>query len=209
MTRGVALSVALLVVGGASSCGGTGTVAASDRPRTYSPSDLEAFVLRPDEGPEGTRFVEGASGPLTLERFWPSSCCPSQQQAFAEAGFAAGYGALFERPGRSGEPIDTRPGFEQLSSRAALFRSEAGASGAMTGWTEYQDAGELDPLPAGGLGEDAGAFVGSPDAPAETVVLYVWRMGRLLLYLRASMGTGTVPVEQVRVLADRMDRRAS
>ena len=123
MTRGVALSVALLVVGGASSCGGTGTVAASDRPRTYWPSDLEGFVLRPDEGPEGTLFVEGASGPLTLERFWPSSCCPSQQQAFDEAGFVAGYGVLFERPGRSGEPIDTRPGFEQLSSRALRRRT--------------------------------------------------------------------------------------
>ncbi len=209
MTRGVALSVALLVMAGASSCGGTGTVAASDRSRTYSPSDLEEFVLGPDEGLEGTRFVEGASGPLTLERFWSSSCCPSQQQAFAEAGFVAGYGVLFERPGRSGEPIDTRPGFEQLSSRAALFRSETGASQAMAGWTEYQDAGELDPLPARGLGEEAGAFMGSPDAPAETVVLYVWRMGRLLLYLRASVGTGTVPVEQVRELADRMDRRAS
>jgi hypothetical protein len=209
VTRGVALAVALLVMAGASSCGGTETVAASDRSRTYLPSDLEGFVLRPDEGPEGTRFVEGASGPLTLERFWPSSCCPSQQQAFAEAGFLAGYGVLFERPGRSGEPIDTRPGFEQLSSRAALFRSEAGASEAMAGWTEYQDAGELDPLPGHGLGEEAGAFMGSPDAPAETVVLYVWRMGHLLLYLRASVGTGTVPVEQVRALVDRMDRRAS
>ena len=209
MTRGVVLSVALLVVAGASSCGGTDTVAASDRPRVYSPADLQGIVLRPDEGPQGTRFVEGASGLLTLERFWPSSCCPSQQQAFEEAGFVAGYGVLFERPGRSGEPIDTRPGFEQLSSRAALFRSEAGASEAMAGWIEYQDAGEMDPLPGRGLGQETGAFVGSPDAPAETVVLYVWRTGRLLLYLRASVGTGTVPVDQVRALADRMDRRAS
>lgn len=209
MTRGVALSVALLVAAAVSSCGGTDTMAASDRPRTYSPDDLRGFVLRPDEGPEGTRFVEGASGTLTLKRFWPSSCCPAQQQAFADAGFVTGYGVLFERPGMSGEPIDTRPGFEQLSSRAALFRSEAGASEAMAGWIEYQDAGEMDPLPGRGLGEETRAFVGSPDAPAETVVLYVWQIGRLLLYLRASAGTGTVPVEQVRALADRMDRRAS
>jgi hypothetical protein len=209
VTRGVALSVALLVAATASSCAGTETVAVSDRPRTYSPADLKGLVLRPDEGPEGTRFIEGGSGTLTLKRFWPSSCCPSQQQAFAEAGFVAGYGVLFERPGRSGEPIDTRPGFEQISSRVALFRSEAGASEAMAGWIEFQDAGEMDPLPGRGLGQETGAFVGNPDAPAETVVLYVWRMGRLLLYLRASVGTGTVPVEQVRALADRMDRRAS
>lgn len=184
-------------------------VAASDPPRAYSPADLEGIVLRPDEGPEGTRFVESASGAMTLERFWPSSCCPAQQMAFADAGFEAGHATLFERPGRSGEPIDTRPGFEQLSSRAALFRSELGASEAMAGWIEYQDAAELDPLPARGLGEVAEGFVGSPDAPAETVVLYVWRIGRLVLYLRASVGTGTVSVEQVRAMADRMDRRAS
>jgi hypothetical protein len=203
---GLPLAMALLVV--AASCG-NGMVAASDPPRAYSPADLEGIVLRPDEGPEGTLFVESASGTMTLERFWPSSCCPAQQMAFADAGFEAGHATLFERPGRSGEPIDTRPGFEQLSSRAALFRSELGASEAMAGWIEYQDAGELDPLPARGLGEVAEGFVGSPDAPAETVVLYVWRIGRLVLYLRASVGTGTVPVEQVRAMADRMDRRAS
>jgi hypothetical protein len=204
---GLPLAMALLVVA-AASCG-NGMVAASDPPRAYSPADLEGIVLRPDEGPEGTLFVESASGTMTLERFWPSSCCPAQQMAFADAGFEAGHATLFERPGRSGEPIDTRPGFEQLSSRAALFRSELGASEAMAGWIEYQDAGELDPLPARGLGEVAEGFVGSPDAPAETVVLYVWRIGRLVLYLRASVGTGTVPVEQVRAMADRMDRRAS
>ena len=204
---GLSLALALLVVA-AASCG-KGTVAASDPPRAHSPADLEGIVLRPDEGPEGTLFVESASGTMTLERFWPSSCCPAQQLAFADAGFEAGHATLFERPGRSGEPIDTRPGFEQLSSRAALFRSELGASEAMAGWIEYQDAGELDPLPARGLGEVAEGFVGSPDAPAETVVLYVWRIGRLVLYLRASVGTGTVAVEQVRAMADRMDRRAS
>jgi hypothetical protein len=205
---GLAPAVVLLVVATAS-CAGEGTVAASGPPRTYSAVDLEGIVLRPDEGPEGTRFIESASGSMTLERFWPSSCCPAQQIAFADAGFEAGHATLFERPGRSGEPIDTRPGYEQLSSRAALFRSEFGASEAMAGWIEYQDAGELDPLPDRGLGEDAEAFVGSPDAPAETVVLYVWRIGRLVLYLRASVGSGTVPVEQVRALADLMDRRAS
>jgi hypothetical protein len=208
VTRGLALSLALLVAG-ASSCAGRETVGASHRPRTFAPADLGGVVLRPDEGPDGTRFVEGASGSLTVRQFWPSTCCPSQQDAFEEAGFLAGYGVLFEKPGRSGEPIDTRPGYELLSSRAALFRSEAGASDAMAVWMEYQDTSELEPLPVEGLGEEGAAFVGSPDAPAETVVLYFWRMGRLLLYLRASVGSGTVVVEQVRTMADRMDRRAS
>jgi hypothetical protein len=206
VTRGLAICVALAVVG-ASSCDEARRAVASDP--TYTAGQLEAFVLRPDEAPEGTRFIEGASGTLPLKRFWPSSCCSAQQAGFDEAGFEAGYATLFERPGRSGEPIDTRPGFEQVSSRVALFRSDDGASEAMATWIEYQDAGELDRLPGRGLGDEVGAYVGSPDAPAETVVLYVWRMGRLLLYLRASVGTGSVPVERVRELADRMDRRAS
>jgi hypothetical protein len=208
VTGQLAVCVAVALVG-APACDRASRVTASGPDRTYTAGDLEGFVLRPDEAPEGTMFVEGASGTLSLERFWPSSCCPAQQAAFDEAGFVTGYGSLFERPGRSGEPIDTRPGFEQLSSRAALFRSEAGAIEAMAGWIDYQDAGELDPLPGRGLGEEVGAFVGSPDAPAETVVLYVWRTGRLLLYLRAAVGTGSIPVERVRELAARMDGRAS
>ena len=208
MTRGLALCLGLAVLG-ASACQGADGVSAADPARSYGPEDLEGLVLRPDEGPDETGFVEGASGTMVLERFWPSSCCPAQQAAFDEAGFVEGYAALFERPGRSGVPIDTRPGFEQVSSRAALFRSDAGASEAMAEWLDYQDAAELDPLPTRGLGEEAHAVVGSPAAPAETVVLYLWRMGRLLLYLRASVGTGSVPVERVRELADRMDRRAT
>lgn len=205
MTRALALVTVLFVAAGACRADG----AAPGPPRTYSSSDLAGLVLGPEEGPPGTRFVEGASGPLTVEQFWPSSCCPGQQEAFDDAGFRAGYAALFERPGRSGEPIDTRPGYELLSSRAALFDTEEGAREAMGSWLDYHQAPELDPLPVDGLGQEAEAYVGSPDAPAETVVLYVWRMGRLVLYLRASMGTGTIPVQRTRELADRMDRRAS
>ena len=192
-----------------SSCADRTSVDAASRDRPYSTSELEGFVLRPDEGPPGTRFVEGGSGPLSVEQMWPSSCCPAQQEAFDDAAYRAGYGALFVRPGHSGEPIDTRPGFEVVNSEAALFVTEEGATEAMGVWVDYHEASELDALPAEGLGEDAAAFVGSPNAPAETVVLFFWRKGRLVLFLRATGGTGTVRVEEVRGWAGRMDRRAS
>jgi hypothetical protein len=203
----VSFGLTLTLAGAA--CADEGT----ERPvesRTYSADDLEAFVLRPQEAPSPTRFVEGGSGPLTtVEQFWPSVCCPAQQEAFADAGFQAGYGALFERPGRSGDPIDTRPSYELISSRVALFATEDGAEDAMREWIEYHAAPELASLPARGLGEDAHAFVGNPNAPAETLVMYFWRLGRLVLSLRVSAGAGTVSVSEVRALVDRMHGRAS
>lgn len=199
----------VMVVLLATACGDRASGDDRQAARPYSASELEGFVLRPDEGPPGTQFVEGASGSLSVEQFWPSSCCPVEQEAFADAGFQAGYATLFERPGRSGNPIDTRPGYELVSSRVALFGTDDGAAEAMDAWIEVHEAPELDPLPVEGLGDEAQGYVGSPDSPAETVVLYFWRMGRLLLYVRVSAGSGTVPVADVRALVDRMDRRAT
>jgi hypothetical protein len=204
------VSLAVVPALAAPACGEDGPTGRAPAPRAYSTEDLEAFVLRPQEGPPATRLVEAGSGPLaTVEQFWSSVCCPAQQEVFADAGFQAGYGALFERPGRSGDPIDTRPGYELISSRVALFSTEEGAAEAMREWIEYHDAPELAALPARGLGDDAHAFVGTPNSPAETLVMYFWRLGRLVLSLRVSAGTGTVTVSEVRALVDRMHRRAS
>jgi hypothetical protein len=170
-------------------------------------AELEGFVLRRDEAPLVTEYVDDASGSLDLDELWPSSCCPAQQEVFADAAFRGAAGALFERPGHSGDPIDTRPGYEVLSSQVALFVTEAGASAAMEEWIDYHAAPELDPLLARGLGQEAAAFVGSPNAPGETVVLFYWRIGGLVLHLRAT--GGGIRVTEVRAMADRMDARAS
>jgi hypothetical protein len=174
-------------------------------PRTYAPADLEGLILRRAEAPGLTVPVQ--VGALDLDELWPSACCPVQQEAFSDAGFVAAAGALFERPGHSGDPIDTRSGYEVVSSEAALFATDTGASQAMASWIDYHRAPELDPLPARGLGETSAGFVGMPNAPAETVVLFFWRIGRLVLHLRAS--GGSILVGDVRALADRMDARAS
>jgi hypothetical protein len=175
----------------------------------FSADDLDQIVLQPQEAPAGTDFVEQSSGPFALEEFWPSSCCPSQQEAFREAGFSSAYGNIFEKPGHSGDPIDTRDGFEVASSQAALFLDETGASEAMLAWIEYYAAPEMGPAPTEGLGEESAGFVGNPNAPAETLILYFWRIGPLLLNLRVSGGTGSIGLEDVRPLADRINARAS
>lgn len=175
----------------------------------FSAAELEEIVLQPEEAPPGTDFIEESSGPFALEEFWPSSCCPVQQEAFGDAGFSSAYGNLFQKPGHSGDPIDARPGVEVASSQAALFLDEAGASEAMLAWIEYYAAPELGPAPSEGLGEESAAFVGNPNAPAETLILYFWRIGPLLLNLRVSGGAGTVTLDQVRAMVDRINDRAS
>lgn len=175
----------------------------------FAATDLAEIVLQADEAPPGTDFVEETSGPFALEEFWPSSCCPTQQEAFGDAGFSSAYGSIFEKPGHSGDPIDTRSGFEVVSSQAVLFLHDEGASEAMLAWIDYYAAPELGPAPSEGLGEESAAFVGNPNAPAEALFLYFWRIGPLLLNLRVSAGTGSVGIEDVRPLVDRINERAS
>jgi hypothetical protein len=176
-------------------------------PRAYAAADLADIVLRDDERPDGTEPRPDRSGFLDAERFWPSSCCLGIQESFDRAGFQVARVKVFERPGHSADPIDTRPGWEVAVSSAVLFRDEDGASEALDTWVDYWEPG-LDPVKVGSLGDEAVGLVGSPASPAERVYLFVWRRGRLLLSLRASTGYGTVSLPAVRRLVDRMDDRA-
>jgi hypothetical protein len=180
----------------------------SPEPRAYATADLADIVLHDDERPDGTQPLPDRSGFIDAERFWPSSCCLGIQESFDRAGFQVAHVKVFERPGHSADPIDTRPGWEVAVSSAVLFLDEDGASEALDTWVDYLRAG-LDPVKVGSLGDEAVGLVGSPASPAERVYLFVWRRGRLLLSLRASTGYGTVSVPAVRRLVDRMDDRAS
>jgi hypothetical protein len=204
--RAVAASLLVLVLAG---CGRQTRGGLSREHRFYTARDLSGFVLRREEAPEGTELREDASGQYDLERLWPTSCCLEVQEQFDEAEFQTARVSLFERPGHSADPVDTRPGWELVSSSAVLFLTDEGAAMAMDAWIDYHRSPVLDPVDVRGLGDSAVGLTGSPAAPAEQLFLYVWRRGRLLLSLRASAGAGTVPVEQVRRLVDRMDDRAS
>lgn len=188
---------------GADAVGGT-----RDQERIYTVADLDDIVLQAREAPQGTELRDDASGPYDLEEFWPSACCLGLQAQFDDAGFQTAHVTLLEQPGHSDDPIDTRPGWEQVNSSAVLFLTDEGAAEGMDAWVDYYRAPVLEPVDVRGLGEQAVGLAGSPTAPAEKLVLYFWRHGRLVLSLRASTGTGTVSVTQVRQLVDRMDLRS-
>jgi hypothetical protein len=192
-------------------CGDHGVVDAADAGprREITAVELNELVLRVEEAPEGTEFLAERSGTLRVEELWPSDCCPGPQLTFEEAGFATAYARVFEMPGHSDDPIDTRPGWEEVSSAAVLFDTTTGASEALAEWLEYYDSPVLDRLPTDGLGEDAVAVTGSPNAPAEVFYLYLWRVDRAVLALRVSVGTGSVSSAEVRELVDRMDARVT
>jgi hypothetical protein len=192
-------------------CGDRGVVDAADAGprREITAVELDELVLRVEEAPEGTEFLAERSGTLRVDELWPSDCCPGPQSTFEEAGFATAYARVFEMPGHSDDPIDTRPGWEEVSSAAVLFDTTTGASEALGEWLEYYDSPVLDRLPTDGLGEDAVAVTGSPNAPAEVFYLYLWRVDRAVLALRVSVGTGSVSSAEVRELVDRMDARVT
>ena len=172
-------------------------------------TDLGDVVLEPSEAPPDVEYLAERSGTLRVEELWPSDCCPSQQQIFEDAGFSTAYARAFEKPGHTGDPIDTRPGWETVASVAVLFRTPEGASAAMDSWLEYYESPALETISGEGLGDESVAVTGSPESPSEVFFLYLWRIDRALLALRVSAGTGTVSVADVRALVDRMDARVT
>lgn len=177
--------------------------------RYLTAAELDDVVLRSDEAPEGTEYLEDRSGELSLKELWPTACCLGVQDQFRQDGFQTAYAAVFERPGHSADPIDARPGFELVSSSAVLFLDDHGASEALGQWADYFREPALEPIDVAGFGEEAVGLAGSPEAPAEILILYLWRIRRLVLGLRVSAGAGTVGVADARELAERMQDRAS
>jgi hypothetical protein len=202
-----AVAIALVSAG----CGDRGVVDAADAGsrQGITAVELDEVVLKVDEAPEGTEYLAERSGTLRVDELWPSDCCPGPQLTFEDAGFASAYARVFEMPGHSDDPIDTRPGWEEVSSAAVLFDTSTGASEALREWLEYYDSPELEKLSTDGLGEEAAAITGSPNAPAEVFYLYLWRVDRAVLALRVSVGAGSVSGAEVRELVDRMDARVT
>jgi hypothetical protein len=192
----------------ATACGDGSSSNAASPEAEITRIDIDEIVLGADEAPEGTDYLSERSGILALDELWPSDCCPGQQALFEEAGFETAYAGVFEKAGHSDDPIDTRPGWEEVSSVAVLFETSTGASSALGSWLAYYESPVLDRLPADGLGEESIGLTGSPNAPAEVFYLYLWRIDRAVLALRVSAGAETVTAEQVRELVDRMSSRA-
>jgi hypothetical protein len=205
--RAVVAAVAAVLT--LAACDGPGDESEAAPQARVAPADLGEIVLPAAEAPEGTEYVPERSGTIRVDELWPSDCCPSQQLAFEDAGFTDAYARVFLKPGHSDDPIDTREGWELVSSAALLFRTAEGAAAAMDSWLAYYESPVLEALPTDELGEEAAAVKGSPNAPAEVFFLYLWRIDRALMGLRVSAGAGTVSSEQVRELVDTMNSRVS
>ena len=201
------LAVAALLL--CASCGDDSQEKVVEREEHVGATDLGDVVLEASEAPPGTEYLSERSGTLRVEELWPSDCCPTQQMVFQDAGFTTAYARVFEKPGHTGDPVDSRPGWEAVSSAAVLFRTEEGASAAMDSWLGYYESPALEAVSAEGLGDEAIAVTGSPESPAEVFFLYLWRIDRAVLNLRASAGAGTVSVADVRALVDLMDSRVT
>lgn len=204
--RAAAAAVLLLVLAG---CGGEPADSRVIADVDVDPAELDDIVIPIGEAPEGTEFLPERSGAIGVEELWPSECCPSQQIAFEDAGFSEAYARVFLKPGHSDNPVDTRAGWELVSSAAVLFETPEGATTAMDSWLDYYESPALEALPTDGLGEEARAVTGSPNAPAEVFFLYLWRVDRALMALRVSAGADTVTVEQVREVVQGMNSRIS
>jgi hypothetical protein len=190
-------------------CGGGTSSGAAETKGELDAGRLDEVVLRAGDAPEGTEYIPERSGALLLDELWPSDCCPGQQLLFEDDGFTYAYAGVFEKPGHTSDPIDTRSGWEVVSSAAVMFETSTGASEALGEWLAYYDSPVLERLPAEGLGEESVGVMGSPNAPAEVFFLYLWRIDRVVLALRASVGADTVAPDQVRALVDVMDARVS
>jgi hypothetical protein len=199
--------LAVLLMGTA--CDGGSSSDATEPKEQVDAARVDEVVLRAEEAPEGTEFLPERSGAILLDELWPSDCCPGQQVLFQDAGFTAAYAGVFEKPGHTSDPIDTRAGWEVVSSAAVLFRTSTGASEALGDWLSYYESPVLDRLQTDGLGEEAIGLMGSPNAPAEVFYLYLWRVDRAVFSLRASVGAESVSTEDVRGLVDLMDARTS
>lgn len=199
--------MAVLLLGTA--CGGGTSSGAAETKDQLDAAKLDEVVLRPEEAPAGTEYLPERSGAILLDELWPSDCCPGQQVLFQDAGFTTAHVGVFEKPGHTSDPIDTRSGWEVVSSAAVLFQTSTGASEALGDWLAYYDSPVLDRLPTDGLGEESIGLRGSPNAPAEVFYLYLWRVDRAVFSLRVSAGAESVSTDDVRALVNLMDERTS
>jgi len=198
----VLLSLALLT---ATACVGDPSANDStDRP--FTRADVEAIVLGPTDAPDGTTYVDDASGFNDLDAFARDEV---ERGHLVDDGFQIGHVALFLPPasasgGPSSAPLTNDSVIVQ--GIAGLFRDADGAGSSLERYVEdlrtRQIPDAID-IPADGLGDRSFGLRGeTPDG--SRVQIFVWRIGNLLL---AISGSGPMTVEQVRELADLVDRR--
>jgi len=174
--------------------------------RPFTRTDVETIVLGPNDAPDGTTYVQDASGFNDLDAFARDEV---ERGHLVDDGFQIGHVALFLPPasatgGPSSEPLTNDSVIVQ--GIAGLFRDADGAGSSLERYVDdlrtRQIPGAAD-VSADGLGDQSFGLRGeTPDGAR--VQIFVWRIGNLLL---AVSGSGAMTIEQVRELADLVDGR--
>jgi hypothetical protein len=189
----------------ATACTGGGDADDPDA-RAFTRADVETIVLGPDDAPDGTTYVEHASGFDDLDAFARDEV---ERGHLVDDGFQIGHVSLFLPPasatgGPSSEPLTNDSVIVQ--GIAGLFRDADGAGSSLERYVDdlrTRQIPDAEDIPADGLGDQSFGLRGeTPDG--SRVQIFVWRIGNLLL---AISGSGPLTVEQVRELADLVDGR--
>jgi hypothetical protein len=177
-------------------------------PGRITRADLDAIVLQPADAPLATAYVDGASGFKTLQSFARDD---EELGHLKEDGFLAGHVVLFlpaDRVNANGPTAPLTNNSIIVQGIAGLFHDADGADRSLERYVEdlrTRQVPDADEIAADGLGDRSVALRGAtPDG--SRVLLFVWRVDNVILVVS---GSGPLPAEEVRALADLVDARAS
>ena len=171
--------------------------------RAFTRADVDAIVLGPDDAPDGTTYVEDASGFHELDAFARDDV---ERGHLVDDGFVIGHVALFLPPDSANGDTPLTNDSVIVQGIAGLFHDADGAGSSLERYVEdlrsRQVPGAID-VPADGLGDQSFGLRGETPDGAE-VQIFAWRIENLLLVIS---GSGRMTPEQVRGLADVLDGR--
>ena len=204
-TLGRFLTLALLVVATTTCRAGAGEPVAPGR---ISRADLDTIVLQPADAPLATAYVDGASGFRTLQSFARDD---EELGHLQEDGFLAGHIVLFlpaDRVNPNGPTAPLTNNSIIVQGIAGLFHDADGADRSLERYVEdlrTRQVPDAEDVAADGLGERSVGLRGvTPDG--SKVLVFVWRVDNVILVVS---GSGPLPAEEVRALADLVNARAS
>ena len=172
--------------------------------RSRAPTST-TIVLGPNDAPDGTTYVDDASGFNDLDAFARDEI---ERGHLVDDGFRSVTWRCSSR--RRARPAGRWPPLTNdsviVQGIAGLFHDADGAGSSLERYVEIcaRDRSRMpNDIPAEGLGDQSFGLRGeTPDGAR--VHIFVWRIGNLLL---AISGSGPTTLEQVRELADLVDRR--
>ena len=197
--------LALLLVASTACRSGTNEPVA---PGQFTRADLDAIVLRASDALPATAYVEAVSGFKTLRSFARDE---EELGHLKEDGFRVGHVVLFLPADRVNATGPTAPLTNEsviVQGIAGLFHDADGADRSLERYVEdlrtrqLPDASEVT---ADGLGDRSAGLRGvTPDG--SRVLVFVWRVDNVILVVS---GSGPLPADEVRALADLVNARTT